>query len=66
MLLVAGEAFVRELDVSKMTLRIMEKQDKKGDEHIDHPIAKLTGSTLDTLQRCLVSTNPLKTRLVDH
>ncbi len=55
MLITAGEAFVRELDVSKITLRIREKQDKKGDEHVDHTIAKLAGSTLDTLQRCLVS-----------
>lgn len=52
--IVAGEAFVRELDVSKITLRIKEKQDKKGDEHNDHTIAKLVGGTLDTLQRCLV------------
>ncbi len=51
----AGEAFVRELDVSKITVRIMEKQDKKGDDDAEHVIAKLSGSTLETLQRCLVS-----------
>lgn len=52
----AGDAFVRELDVSKITLRLKEKQDKKGDnEHDnDHTIAKLQGNTLDVLQRCLV------------
>ena len=54
--LLAGEAFVRELDVSKITLRLKEKQDKKGDnEHEnDHTIAKLQGNTLDVLQKCLV------------
>ena len=52
----AGDAFVRELDVSKITLRLKEKQDKKGDnEHDnDHTIAKLQGNTLDVLQKCLV------------
>lgn len=54
--LLAGDAFVRELDVSKITLRLKEKQDKKGDnEHDnDHTIAKLQGNTLDVLQKCLV------------
>lgn len=52
----AGDAFVRELDVSKITLRLKEKHDKKGDnEHDnDHTVAKLQGNTLDVLQRCLV------------
>ncbi len=54
--LAAGDAFVRELDVSKITLRLKEKQDKKGDNDHDndHTIAKLQGNTLDVLQRCLV------------
>lgn len=51
----AGDAFVRELDVSKITLRLRAKEDKKGEDNSDSTIAKLTGSTLDTLQRCLVS-----------
>ena len=51
----AGDAFVRELDVSKITLRLRAKEDKKGEGDSDATIAKLTGSTLDTLQRCLVS-----------
>jgi len=51
----AGDAFVRELDVSKITLRLKQKHDKKGDADQDeHTIAKLQGSTLDILQRCLV------------
>lgn len=44
---------VRELDFSKITLRIIEHIDKKGENDEDHVIAKLTGSTLDTLRRCL-------------
>lgn len=52
----AGDTFVRELDVSKITLRLKQKHDKKGDADQDeHTIAKLQGSTLDILQRCLVS-----------
>lgn len=51
----AGDAFVRELDMSKITLRLKEKQDKKGDNgNEEHTIAKLQGNTLDILQRCLV------------
>lgn len=52
---VVGDAFVRELDVSKITLRLRAKEDKKGEGNSDATIAKLTGSTLDTLRRCLVS-----------
>ena len=52
----AGDAFIRELDVSRVTLRLNEKQDKKGDsDHDEHTIAKLHGNTIDVLQRCLVS-----------
>jgi len=46
---------VRELDFSKITLRIIEHIDKKGEADEDHVIAKLAGNTLDTLRRCLVS-----------
>ena len=54
-----GDAFVRELDFSKITLRLKEKQDKKGEgEKGDSTTAKLAGSTLDTLVRCLVSFKP--------
>ncbi|KAL8958004.1 MAG: hypothetical protein Q9183_005923 [Haloplaca sp. 2 TL-2023] len=50
-----GDAFVRELDFSKITLRLREKTDRKGDgEKSDTTIAKLTGSTMETLMRCLV------------
>ena len=50
-----GDAFVRELDFSKITLRLREKTDRKGDgDKSDSTTAKLTGSTMDTLLRCLV------------
>ena len=45
---------VRELDFSKITVRMIEHIDKKGEADEDHVIAKLTGNTLDTLRRCLV------------
>ncbi|KAL8834449.1 MAG: hypothetical protein Q9170_003745 [Blastenia crenularia] len=49
-----GDAFVRELDFSKITLRLKEKTDRKGDgDRSDSTTAKLTGSTMDTLLRCL-------------
>lgn len=53
-----GDCFVRELDFSKITLRLREKGESKGDEKKDHTIAKLTGNTLDTLKQCLVSLLP--------
>ena len=53
-----GDAFVRELDVSRITLRLREKSDKKGESEEEDIVAKLQGSTLDTLQRCLVSDAP--------
>ena len=48
-----GDAFVREIDVSKITLRLTAKMDRKGDGDADHVLAKLQGSTLTTLQQCL-------------
>ena len=51
-----GDCFVRELDFSKITLRLREKGNNKGDEKSDHTIARLTGNTIDTLKQCLVST----------
>ena len=50
-----GDCFVRELDFSKITLRIREKGDSKGDDKKDHTLARLSGNTLDTLKQCLVS-----------
>lgn len=57
-----GDCFVRELDFSKITLRLREKGDHKGDEKNDkdHTIAKLSGNTLDTLKQCLNNPTVLK------
>lgn len=52
--LLVGDAFVRELEMSKITLRLVEKTDTKGDEDGEHALSKLTGPTLPTLQQCLV------------
>jgi hypothetical protein len=50
----AGDAIIRELDQSRITLRLIEQVDHDGKGNDDHVIAKLTGPTLPTLQRCLV------------
>jgi Ca2+-dependent lipid-binding protein len=50
-----GDTMIRELDFSKITLRIIEHVDNDGDDHDDHVIAKLTGNTIDTLRTSLVS-----------
>jgi len=49
-----GDCFVRELDFSKITLRLREKGNSKGDEKKDNTIARLSGPTIDTLKQCLV------------
>lgn len=48
-----GDTMIRELDFSKITLRIIEQVDNDGEDHDDHVIAKLTGNTIDTLRRSL-------------
>jgi hypothetical protein len=48
---------IRELDFSKITLRIIEHADKDGDDDDDRVIAKLTGNTIDTLRKSLVGSN---------
>lgn len=45
---------VREVDLSRITLRLVEKSDKKGDDSDEHVAAKLSGELLPVLQRCLV------------
>lgn len=60
-----GDAFVRELDVSQITLRLTEKTDKKGDSDPDHVIAKLKGPTLTTLQQCLYKPTELTMKGTD-
>lgn len=53
-----GEAFVRELEFSKITLRLVNKNDPK-DSSEEHTVAKLTGDTLSTLQRILYNPTEL-------
>lgn len=54
-----GDAFIRELDMSQLTLRLVEKSGEKEDVHV---IAQLTGDTLSTLQRCLYTPTELTLR----
>lgn len=50
-----GDCFVREMEFSKLTIKVKEKGGKPGDdEKNDHTLARLTGNTLDTLKQCLV------------
>ena len=44
---------VRELDLSRMTLRLVSHIDQKGEDDEDAIKAKITGPTIDTLKRCL-------------
>lgn len=49
-----GDAFVRELDFSRITVRLVEQTDNAGKgTDADHVVAKLQGNTLQTLQQCL-------------
>lgn len=51
----AGDAMIREIDVSRMTMRIRRKADKSHDEDNEDSIhAKLTGNTLELLKKHLV------------
>ncbi|CRG83503.1 Tricalbin-1 [Talaromyces islandicus] len=52
-----GDAFVRELEASQITLRLVE-----GDKDETRVLAKLTGPTLPTLQRCLYTPTELQLR----
>jgi hypothetical protein len=46
---------IRELDQSRITLRLVGHVDKEGKGGESDFVAKLSGPTLQTLQRCLVS-----------
>jgi hypothetical protein len=48
-----SDAVVREIEFSKITLRLVEDADRKGDNDQDNILGKLTGNTLDTLRQCL-------------
>lgn len=56
-----GDCFIRELDFSKLTLKVREKHDKQSDgEQREYTLARLTGNTLDTLKQCLNNPTVLK------
>ncbi|KAI1333108.1 C2 domain-containing protein [Xylariaceae sp. FL0255] len=60
-----GDCFIRELEFSRLTLKVKEKREKghnDGDE--EHTLARLTGNTLETLKQCL--NNPTVLRLKDE
>ena len=57
-----GDAFIRELEFSRITLRVVEKVDKEGDDGEDHVIAKLQGQTLQVLSQCLYTNTELTMR----
>jgi Ca2+-dependent lipid-binding protein len=59
-LLLAGDAIVRELAESRITLRLVEHADKEGKGEETHVLAKLTGPTLATLERCLYKPTELR------
>jgi len=46
---------VRELDFSKITLRLQEKHDRKGGGAGGYTVGKLIGNTIDILRQGLVS-----------
>lgn len=57
-----GDAMVRELDMSRITLRLTEKTEKSGKVDEDDIVAKLTGPTIATLQQCLYKPTELALR----
>lgn len=57
-----GDAMIRELEFSRITLRLVEKIDKEGDDGEDHVVAKLQGQTLQTLAHCLYTPTELTLR----
>ncbi|KAI8631767.1 C2 domain-containing protein [Xylariaceae sp. FL1651] len=60
-----GDCFIRELEFSRLTLKVREKREKPGeDRDEDHTIARLTGNSLETLKQCL--NNPTVLRLKDE
>ena len=56
-----GDAFVRELDYSKMTLRLVSKPNPKGNAD-ENTVAKIHGDTLKTLSKILYTPTPLTMR----
>ncbi|KAK4191774.1 putative tricalbin [Podospora australis] len=55
-----GDCFIRELEFSKLTIKVAERSDDKEKEHKQRVLARLTGNTLDTLKQCLNNPTVLK------
>ncbi|KAK3942201.1 tricalbin-3 [Diplogelasinospora grovesii] len=55
-----GDCFIRELEFSKLTIKVCERSDKQEEGQKQHTLARLTGNTLDTLKQCLNNPTTLK------
>jgi len=55
-----GDCFIRELDFSKLTIKVCERSDKQEDAGKQHTLARLAGNTFDTLKQCLNNPTILK------
>ncbi|KAK3341178.1 C2 domain-containing protein [Lasiosphaeria hispida] len=55
-----GDCFIRELEFSKLTIKVCERSDKQDEAGKQHTLARLTGATLDTLKQCLNNPTTLK------
>jgi C2 domain len=60
-----GDAFVRELDMSRIMLRLTAKTDSSGDKNEGHISAQLQGQTLQTLVQCLYKPTELTLKGTD-
>ncbi|KKA28172.1 hypothetical protein TD95_004224 [Thielaviopsis punctulata] len=59
-----GDCVVRELDFSRLTLRVISKSDVDGEIDHEDNLAQLSGNTMDTLKQCL--NNPTILKLKDE
>ncbi|KAK3694268.1 C2 domain-containing protein [Podospora appendiculata] len=57
-----GDCFIRELEFSKLTIKICERSEKQDEGGKQHTLARLMGNTLDTLKQCLNNPTILKLR----
>ncbi|KAF2092391.1 DNA-directed RNA polymerase II subunit J [Rhizodiscina lignyota] len=57
-----GDAMVRELDMSRITLRLVQRASKDDEKKDNNVIAKLTGQTLEILRRALYTPTQLVLR----
>ncbi|KAG7293349.1 hypothetical protein NEMBOFW57_003397 [Staphylotrichum longicolle] len=55
-----GDCFIRELEFSKLTIKVSERTEKQEEDRKQHTLARLSGNTLDTLKQCLNNPTTLK------